>query len=230
MTPYYDENGITIYHGDCRDVLPTLETRSVDLVLTDPPYGIAVHTSGGPTSQPLRGMSRQTQGKRRWDRPIVGDDAPIDITPLLRFERLVIFGGQHFADQLPLSRAWIVWDKREGRGSDFCSDCEMAWTNIGNRNRMYSQMWRGMICVGEENGKTRLHPTQKPVALMTWIIEQHTKPGDLVLDPYMGSGPVARACKNTGRRYIGCEIVETYCAIAVTRLQQDVLHLEEVAV
>jgi len=231
MNPYYHDEvaGITIFCGDCRDILPSIAPKSVDLLLTDPPYGISLHTDGGPTTQPLSGMGNRTKTSRRVHRPIHGDDEPFDPSHLLRFPRIVLFGGNYYADKLPPSRGWIVWDKREGRGSDFASDCELAWTNLGNRVRMYSQMWRGMICKGEENGRERLHPTQKPVALMTWILEQWTHPNDLILDPYMGSGTTLVAAHRLGRKAIGIELNERYCEIAVRRLQQAVLPLEMVA-
>jgi DNA modification methylase len=95
------------------------------------------------------------------------------------------------------------------------------------RRRLFNCFWAGSPVhrLGEERG-SQLHPTQKPVALMRWIVDRTTKPGDLVLDPYMGSGPVARACMDLGRRYIGIEIEERYCEAAARRLGQGVLDLE----
>lgn len=226
MQPYYDRDGIRIFHADCRDVLPSIDPATVALVLTDPPYGIAVYTDGGPTTKNLPHMGTAKRTQRREKRPVYGDNEPFDPSHILRFPRLVLFGGNYYADKLPPARGWIVWDKREGRGSDFTSDAELAWSNLSNRVRLYSQMWRGMICKGEENGKERLHPTQKPVALMTWILEQWTQPGDLILDPYMGSGTTLVAAQRIGRRAIGIEIEERYCEIAVRRLQQAVLPLD----
>jgi DNA modification methylase len=104
------------------------------------------------------------------------------------------------------------------------SEAELAWTNLANGIRVYRHKWFGLVRDSEIH--YHVHPTQKPVALMRWIIERYTSPGDLVLDPYMGSGPVARACLDTRRRYIGIEIEEQYCAVAVQRLQQSALPLE----
>lgn len=218
IEPYYEQDGITIYCGDCRDILPTLEPGSVDLVLTDPPYGVAERTA--------RLTNGRSNAYTSFDFDAVeGDDQPFDPADLFRFRRLILFGANHFADKLPPSPSWVVWDKREGTTSDDNADCELIWTNVGGPARLYSHLWRGMIKASERNER-RLHPTQKPVALMTWLVERFTKPGDLVLDPYMGSGPIAKACHMTGRRYIGMDVHLPYVEIAVRRLQQAVLPLE----
>ena len=219
IEPYYHDeaSGITIYHADCRDVLPHIDPASVDLVLTDPPYGMAIgDRAGGP-------RDKATQASN--DYYVIGDDVPFDPTPLLAYGRNILFGANHFADKLPPSPSWIVWDKRDGTTSDDNADCELIWSNVGGPARLFTHLWRGMIKASEKNQK-RMHPTQKPVALMTWILHKWTEPGDLVFDPYMGSGPIAQACYITGRRYIGIEMEERYCEIAVKRLQQAVLPLE----
>jgi DNA modification methylase len=221
-TPYYEQDGITIYHGDCREILPTLE--HVDLVLTDPPYGMGVHTDN------------RTQQRSKWGQandydPVAGDDEPYDPAPLMRFPRLIIFGANNFASRLPESTGWIVWDKLDGLtskrevGFNDNSDIEIAWTNISTRSRLFRHRWMGAM-KGSERGQKRLHPTQKPIVLMERIIQWATDPGDLVLDPYMGSGSTLVAAASIGRRAIGIEISEAYCEIAARRLQQSVLPLE----
>lgn len=216
LKPYYDEGGITIYHGDCREVLRTVEHEAIGLVLTDPPYGVNYEVSS-------RAEAGKLQGQR-----VRGDDEPFDPRPLLQFGRCVIFGANYFAHLLPPG-GWIVWSKVQD--NRWChgaystrSLAEVAWTNTHNYVGVFNCFWAGspMHRLGEERG-SQLHPTQKPVALMRWIVGRNTQPGDLVLDPYMGSGPVARACMDLGRRYVGIEIEERYCEIAATRLAQEVL-------
>ena len=222
MKPYYEHAGITIYHGDCREVLPTL--GPVDLVLTDPPYGVNERCE-------RKARKRGSLASCNDFPQIVGDDERFDPSHLLRFPRLVLFGANHYADSLPPSPSWIVWDKRAGitskRGDAFNDngDAEMAWTNLGGPVRVISHLWMGMLKASERNEK-RLHPTQKPVALMARIISEHTQSGDLILDPYFGSGPVLRAAKDLGRKAIGIEIEERYCEIAARRLQQECLFSE----
>ena len=219
MRPVYDVDGITIYHADCADILPGIDPATVDLLLTDPPYGIGLETS---TVHRNSGRNDSGYGKHYF--PVVGDDEPFDPSPLLGFGAAVLFGANYYADSLPPSGCWVIWDKRRGgtvtpgwKGAD----CEMAWTTFDGGAKMYSHLWAGYKRDSEIH--LHVHPTQKPVALMRWILEQWTEPGDLILDPYMGSGPVARACADLGRRYIGVEIVEEYVDAAIARLGQTAM-------
>ena len=143
--------------------------------------------------------------------------------PLLRFKRKVLWGANWYADKLPASGGWIVWDKTpKGVKKGFAaSHAELAWTNLFSSVRKFSLQWGGEA----HNNEPHLHPTQKPGGLMRWIIEEHTKPGDLILDPYAGSAPVMEACRDLGRRYIGCELEERYCENAARRLSQEVLDI-----
>jgi site-specific DNA-methyltransferase (adenine-specific)/modification methylase len=224
VTPYYDDGTCTIYHGDCREVLPYL---AADLVLTDPPYGQAgrLH-AGGVVSRARKPPHGKNAGIRpRYWPPIAGDDAPFDPEPLLAFPRAVLFGANWYTDRLPVSGSWIIWDKKgDGFEGWNGADAELAWTNLGGPVRVFRHRWMGVMR-DSEIGQPHLHPAQKPVALMAWIIVNGTKPGDLILDPYMGSGPVLRAAKDLGRRAIGIEIEERYCEIAARRLGQEVLAL-----
>lgn len=225
MTPYYDQDGIQIFHGDCRNVLPTIAPETVGLVLTDPPYGIGYQKMRGSStrnSKLLPGLN----GRRFV--PIHGDDQPFDPTPLLTFPRVILWGANNFADKLPPSKGWIVWDKRPGLPPICNGDCELAWTNITGAVRRFEHKWDG-INRASERAQKHLHPTQKPVALFIWILSRWSKPSDLILDPYMGSGPVAAACQQLGRRYVGVDLEEAYCEIAVKRLQQSVMQFEGVA-
>lgn len=211
--PYYEQGGITIYHGDCREILPQL--GPVDLVLTDPPYGINYSPAGGGAGW----ASKTFSGEHL----VLGDAEPFDPTHLLGSPRLILWGGNHFADRLPASATWLIWYKRfpNEAPNDF-ADCELAWSNLGGPARVYWHEWKGAMRSSER--AQHYHPTQKPVALMKWCLQQAGDSG-VVLDPYMGSGPVARAAKDLKWRYIGIEIEEKYCRIAVERLQQEPLPL-----
>lgn len=210
--PYYADDSVTLYHGDCYEIAPLIE--GVDALITDPPYGMAYNAdrSGG-----------TSRGSKLWrDKPTIrGDAAPFDPTPFLAHPLVVLWGANWFSSRLPDNAGWIVWDKTpRGRKEGFiASDCEVAWTNRGNTVAKFSLQWGGEAC----NGEPRLHPTQKPVALMRWILDKYTKPDDLILDPFMGSGPLARAAKDLGRRYIGIECEEQYIRAAADRCRQEVL-------
>lgn len=219
MKPYYEHAGITIYHGDCREVLPDV-WFGVDLLLTDPPYGINVVGKSGTIGGSNKGHATEYA-------PVYDDDKPFDPAHLMVFRRAVMFGANWYADKLPPSGGWIVWDKKCGGASDSFADGELAWTNITNSVRIFPHLWRGMIRASEHG--PRYHPTQKPTALYSWILSQWTKAGDLICDPYMGSGPALVAAKDMGRRAIGIEIEERYCEIAAKRLSQEVLPLEQLA-
>jgi len=217
MEPYYDHNGITIYCGDWRNLAPP----TADLILADPPYGAKEKTNRASKG---RGFTNKQWPSKDFP-PVAGDDEPFDPTPLLHLNRpSVLWGAQYYADKLPPSRCWLVWDKRDGTTSDDNADCEMAWTNIDAPARLFSHLWRG-VCRASEAGERVLHPTQKPVALMRWcLLRAKLTPGALVFDPYMGSGPVAQACKELGYRYVGCELSEAYCETTVRhRLSQEVM-------
>lgn len=156
-----------------------------------------------------------------------GDDKSFDPAPWLEFPKLVLWGANHYASRLPDSSAWICWDKRAASGhtNDF-ADCEFAWTNLGGPARMFRHHWDGMMR-DSERGEERIHPTQKPVALMGWCIERAgVPPGGLVFDPFTGSGSTALACFRTGRRFLGCEIDERYFRAAVERLRNEMRQLE----
>lgn len=214
MRPFFEKEGIAIYNGDCRRLLS--EISSSALVVADPPYGVRERTR-------RRSAGRSSIAPAYDFAPIIGDDEQFDPRPLLRFDRVVLFGANHFADRLPTSTSWIVWDKLDGLtserrlGFNDNSDCELIWTNLGGPARLIRHRWMGMMKASERRDR-RVHPTQKPVAVMRAIIETFSEPGDLILDPYMGSGPVLLAARDAGRRVIGIEINERYCEIAVRRL------------
>jgi site-specific DNA-methyltransferase (adenine-specific) len=214
MKPYYERGGITIYHGDCRDVLDVvIPTESVDLVLTDPPYGINWTGHGGSHVQ--------------WQR-IVGDDGGgLDLRFMLTLQcSVVAFGATCYPSQLPHRGRWICWDKRVDPDCDrmLGAPFEMAWTNATSGfDRIYRIMHGGVV--NANGGGKRVHPTEKPVDLMRRIIRDYP-PARLVLDPFMGSGTTLRAAKDMGRQAIGIEIDEYYCELAAQRLEQGVLPLE----
>jgi site-specific DNA-methyltransferase (adenine-specific) len=221
-TPYYDHDGITIYHADCRDVLPIIEPGSVDLVLTDPPYGISHQTD-------FRSRGRGALGPTSDFMPVHGDTEPFNPIPLLKMSPCILWGANYYADKLPTTNSWLVWDKREqeGVGVNDQADGELAWSNATKGVRIFRHMWNGMWRASEKGQS--FHPTQKPVALMRWAIGKTKLKSGLVLDPYMGSGPVAVSCQQLGFRYVGIEIEERYCEIAVKRLAQQVLPFGDAA-
>jgi len=206
--PYYQDDYCTIYNADCREILPLLEP--VDLVLTDPPYGI--------------GMNKQIGKKKgeigdKWNSPEWDKFKPSKQTFKTIFKlskNQIIWGGNYFG--LPATRCFLIWDKVQR--IDF-ADCEMAWTSFDTSARIFTFARSNLQGF---RFPERSHPTEKPIELMKWCIQQ-SKYFDIpltILDPFMGSGTTLRAAKDLGRKAIGIEIEEKYCQIAVKRLQQEV--------
>lgn len=221
MKPYYEHNGVVIYHGDCRIIAPQI--TQVDALVSDPPYGMRDRsdrsTRFSACSMPHAGI----QQPRKWD-CIEGDNYEFDPCPWVNYDKCILFGAVHFSPRLPMSRSWLVWDKREGGTPDDNADCDFAWTNLPGPARMFSQLWRGMVRRGAENAVPIVHPHQKPLDLMKWVINQcRLQEGKLVLDPYMGSGTTLVAAKNLALKAVGIEVDERYCEIAAKRLAQEVL-------
>lgn len=217
MTPYYTDGSISIYCGDCAVIAPSLGT--FDLLCTDPPYGLG-EARGKNKSRSKIAVSRD-YGVSSWD-----DQPPVQwLIDMLRSKAThqIIFGGNYLT--LPPSSCWLVWDKENGE-NDF-ADCELAWTNFQSAVRRKRHRWHGMLREGNEE---RYHPTQKPLAVMSWAISLSPSKPSTVFDPFMGSGTTLRACKDLGISAVGIERDERYCKIAVDRLAQTTLALEGVCI
>lgn len=203
---------IRLFQGDCLKILPDLADMNVDALITDPPYGVKF-VCGSPDGR------IQDSAMVRHRTPIVGDDKPFDPSPLLHYRIVVLFGANNYANRLPPSRGWIFWHKRPRMKPNDYGDGELIWTNQDHPIKYFEYLWNGVLQAGEK-GRPKFHPSQKPESLMVWLLEQYTRPGDTVLDPFMGSGSTGVACAQTGRNFIGIEIVETYYKIAEQRIME----------
>jgi len=192
----------TLYLGDCIEILPTLP--KVDAVVTDPPYGIDANKN------PVRGRwGRDVIEGERWDAERPKKEV-FDL--MLAISKVqVIWGGNYFADWLPATMKWLVWDKVTRNFS--LADCELAWTSQRGAARVFSR--------SRAPDADKAHPTQKPLDLMLWSIQQA---GDalLILDPFMGSGTTGVAAIQLGRKFIGIEREQKYFDIACKRIEQAV--------
>jgi hypothetical protein len=206
LAPYYRKDGIVIFRGKCERILAQLPASWFDLLLTDPPYGIKLDTSSH-------------GGRHREYKPVRGDDRPFDPSHLLAFKNVILWGANYYAHMLPRSTKWLVWDKRAGVGQNCQSDAELAWTQglPGVATRALYHYWNG-ACRASEREIPRLHPTQKPIALMRWCIEQFAGTRT-VIDPYMGVGTTLVAAKQLGLQAIGIEWDEQYCRAAADRVE-----------
>lgn len=210
-----------IVAGDCLPLLKEMPEKCVDLVLTDPPWGASTSCNA----------QRFTRAKSPWwdnvdtskivaHKDIEGDDKPFDPHPFIKGPA-ILWGANWFADKLPVSGGWLVWDKRIGvedmaeKGWPL-GEAELAWTNIRGSVRVFRNLWSGLLR-SEEKGQF-YHPTQKPIALMLWCLALVPN-ATIILDPFCGSGTTCVAAKMLGRRYIGIDISEEYCNIARERLR-----------
>lgn len=210
MQPDYTDGLLRLYHADCRDVLPHVQ-QDITAVVSDPPYGCKndcnyTRFSGGLSPH------------RNFHKGIKGDDTPFDPAPWLTFPKVVLFGYQFFAPKLPIGTILVWLKKRDNQLGSFLSDCELAWMKGGKGCYLFPHVWHGFDRQ-TERGKT-LHPSQKPVSVMEWVMQRaKITPADVVIDPYMGSGATALACRNLGIPFVGCEIEQQYFDIAVGRVR-----------
>jgi site-specific DNA-methyltransferase (adenine-specific) len=180
----------TLYHGDCREILPALP--KADAVVTDPPYG--VYAVGG---------SWGNKKDLAWDKKPATNVKDV----VAMGDASIVWGGNYF--ELPPSRGWLVWYKRDSNLS--AADCELAWTSMDMNCRLIDQS------IAATNAERCGHPTQKPLAVMEWCLS-FLPTAQTILDPYMGSGTTGVACANLGKQFVGIEIERKYFDMACTRI------------
>ena len=217
--PYYEHDGITIYHGDALLILPQLPELSVRCIITDPPYGVSLKESG--------------------EVYMVGDTVDLFpyVLPLLR--RVLADDGAIYAfsstSRLALNlpsfqtyfkmHSMIIWDKRIGRVPRQLSHYKLRYEPIlyGSKGlHRLNEYADDVFCVDIPRGKKRVHPTQKPVEVMKYLLSNSSVEGQVALDPFLGSGTTVVAAKVLNRKAIGIEIEERYCEITAKRLSQEV--------
>jgi DNA modification methylase len=190
---------VTLYLGDCRDVLLLIE-HHVDAVVTDPPYGIG---EDGGRFRDRKGGGHRVLPKGHWDHSTPSQEVFDELRDIS--DEQIIWGGNYFSDKLPPSKGWLYWQKL--MGGDF-SDGELAWTSLDRALREFT------FC---NKGGGKEHPTQKPVELMAWCLE-FLPTAKTILDPFMGSGTTGVAAVKLGRKFIGIEINPDYFTIACKRI------------
>ena len=219
MKPYFETKLGRLWHGDCLEGMKHI--HGVDLVLTDPPYGIKMD-KGFEGFEGFGGFGEPIARKQypdSWDSKRPQKEC---FEFMLRISKnALIFGGNYFADLLPISTHWIVWDKLNTMPT--FGDCELIWTNINRKSvKKYTCQYNGLL--GKES--VRVHPTQKPVKLIISLLENYSEIKDMILDPFLGSGTTAIACERLNRRWIGIEISEEYCEIAARRIEAETKQLK----
>lgn len=210
-------NGIelnSIYNCDCLDAMRLMKDKCVDLVLTDPPYGIGMDNQKirtKPNRPNTHGRGGELQyAEADWDKNPIGKEYFDEIFRISKYQ--IIWGANYYSSYMPNGFGWLYWDKQMG-DNNFSSG-EFAYQSYFKKSSAFS--FPSMRVKG-----TRSHPTQKPEELMRWCIQQakyHDIP-QTILDPFLGSGTTAVACKQLNRNFIGIEISPEYCKIAEERLK-----------
>ena len=211
--------------ADALDFLRSLPDNAVDWVITDPPYGTNCGTLVGRPDRDRMLCGNRIATGRNYESQIWDTERPSSehLSEVVRVSRnQIIFGGNFFADLLPPTRCWLCWDK--GRRNDF-ADCELAWTSLDEPARVINYHYDGCMTAMPNRELPRVHPTQKPVPVMEWIINRFTQPGQLILDPFCGSGTTLTAAERLGRRWIGCDIDPHWCEVSRKRTAQKGLDL-----
>ncbi len=198
MKYYYQDSAVTIYHGDCREILPQLELPTIKLMIADPPYGQNYKSNYGAS----------------WSGTVIeGDSSTLLRDEIINFWHHPAYVFGTWKVERPNNiRQILIWDKGPAFGM---GDLSFPWKNSFEEIYVI-----GHLCVSWES-QGRFHPNQKPLSLMTYLMNKH--PAPLILDPFMGSGTTLRAAKDLGRKAIGIEIEEKYCEIAARRMGQEVL-------
>lgn len=241
-TPDYEEKAVSkrgeIYQlgdsflmcGDstsAEDINRLLNGARINLVLTDPPYGIDVvqgKSIGGSKPATFGTVGGGKVCKVHTYEKIIGDETTETAEKSYKIykelsDNQIIFGGNYFTDFLNASRCWLVWDKQN---TGNFADAELAWTSFDKGVKLYKHLWNGMSREGNrtDEGKTRVHPTQKPVGMLQKILEDFTEAGETVLDVFGGSGSTLIACEGTGRKCFMVEMSENYCDVIRRRYTQ----------
>ena len=204
-----------VFNIDCLEYMKTLPDKYFDLCIADPPYGIG--------EDGVKNHSRGKLAKAKQYTPKEWDKATPNIEffdEMLRVSKnAIIWGANHFISKIPYdSSCWIVWDKDNGK-TDF-ADCELAWTNFKTSVRKFKYKWQGMLQENMKNKEIRIHPTQKPVALYSWILDNYAKEGDKIFDPFLGSGSSRIAAYMKGFDFYACELDKEYYDLQEKRFRE----------
>ena len=211
------------YNEDCMQGMKRYPDNFFDLAIVDPPYGVDI---GGQINKGTRkthiafgrggGVCDGKAYKAFDDTTTPSGDYFKELKRASKHQ--IIWGGNYFLDYLGATKCLIIWDK--GRRGIHYADCEVAWTNIDDACRIYAYLWDGMRQEDMKNKEFRIHPTQKPVALYTWILTNYAKPGDKILDTHVGSASSLIACEEMGFDYVGFELDEDYYKQSKERLDR----------
>ena len=216
------EGNIILINADCQEVMAEIRDKEIDLVLTDPPYGIGfdkfIYSNGsGARARRFKEIKNKIISNN-WDKKIPEKKIFDNIFRISKNQ--IIWGGNYFVEYLPPSMGWIYWHKKGNDKSNF-SDGELAFSSFNKALKFFKYDWIGFGSINNLKGEKKSHPTQKPVALMNWCLNNYSKENDLIFDGFFGSGTTAISCIRTKRRLIACELDPIYFEKAVERVETE---------
>lgn len=212
-----------VYNCDCLEYMRSLPDKCFDLCIADPPYGINAdvrqQNRAGKKSKGALCASKSYK-QSNWDNCAPNNDL---FSEILRVSKnAIIWGANHFISKIPYdSSCWIVWDK--DNGSNSYADCELAWTNFGTAVRKFRYKWHGMFQENMKLKEVRIHPTQKPVALYAWLLDNYAMGGGKIFDPFLGSGSSRIAAYKKGYDFYACELDKDYFDAQEARFRKECL-------
>ena len=206
---------MNITNEDNMELMKRCKDNHFDLAIVDPPYGIKEDGKKNHSRDKAAKATRYTA--KDWDKKTA------DLAYFIELKRIsknqIIWGANHFIENIPKanSSCWLVWDK--DNTGDF-ADSELAYSSFKTAVRNFKFRWNGMLQQDMKNKEIRIHPTQKPVRLYEWILDNYAKEGDKILDTHLGSGSIAIACHNRKFDLTACELDKEYYTKAMERIEQ----------
>lgn len=217
-----------IINADCLEIMRSMPNKSIDLIITDPPYGIKEHGGKdrhGPQSTKKGFRRKDSYVKMNWDNSRLHIDYFFEMFRVSKNQ--IIFGMNYYSDYLPPTKGFIVWHKKGTDKSSFAA-CELIYTSFDTASAYIKFDWIGFGYINNSRkyNDKKSHPTQKPIELIRNIVQRYSTINDVILDPFAGSGTTLLACRDLGRKFIGIEIIKEYCDLANNRLNKNQINID----
>jgi len=220
---------LSLFHADCMEIMKQYPDKYFDLAIVDPPYGIGASADsrvGGSYTVNLGGVKKKVAAKTYTPKDWDFSKPTIEYWNELKrvSKNQIVWGGNYFASNLEDTPCWLVWNKRNGENNN--ADCEIAWTSFKTAVRMFDWKWNGMLQQNMKNKEERIHPTQKPIQLYEWILNNYANENDKILDTHLGSGSIAIAIDKANTldkknlAFVGIELDPDYFQAAIKRFNE----------
>lgn len=213
MKPTDILGNVKLYNADCMDVMKTFKDKQFDLAIIDPPYGINANQKRADTGK-NKHIKQKDYHVGDWDSCIPPKEYFFELKRVSKNQ--IIWGGNYFLDYLQNTSCMIVWDK--DNGDNYYADCELAWTSFPTAVRKFKWKWHGFLQQNMGNKQERIHPTEKPIQLYKWLLQNYAKEGDTILDTHFGSLSIGIACHDMKFDLTAIELDKDYYEMAKQRL------------